>query len=83
MISKTQSIDIGETVLCDICNADYTNSDSLGGILVGSYAVCPQCAPDFHDSDDDPIIHCPAGVRFRDWVLSIRGGRNTIEITTF
>ena len=83
MIPTTEIIDIGDTVLCDICNADYTNSDSLGGILVGSYAVCPQCAPDFHDSDDDPIIHCPAGVRFRDWVLRIRGGRNTIEITTF
>jgi hypothetical protein len=83
MIPITEIIDIGTTVLCDICNDDYTNSDALGGILVGSYAVCPQCAPEFTDSDDEPVIHCPAGMRFRDWVLRIRGGRNTIEITTY
>ena len=83
MISQTQIIDIGDTVLCDICNDDYTNSDALGGILVGSYAVCPECAAKFADSEDEPIIPCPAGMRFRDWVMQLRGGRNTIEITTF
>ena len=76
-------IDIGDTVLCDLCNDDYTNSDAQGGILVGSFAICPQCASKFTDTDDEPIIHCPAGMRFRDWVLQLRGGRNTIEITRF
>jgi hypothetical protein len=83
MIPTTEIIDIGDTVLCDICNGDYTMSDDQGGILVGSYAVCPSCAPDFDDSDDEPIIYCPAGMRFRDWVMRLRGGRNTIEITTY
>ena len=83
MIPITNIIDIGNTVLCDICNDDYTNSDAQGGILVGSYAVCPQCVPDFDDSDDEPRIQCPPGMRFRDWVLQLRGGRNTIEITTY
>ena len=82
MLPITDIIDIGDMVLCDICNDDYTKSDAEGGILVGSYAVCPECAPKF-DSSDEPIIHCPAGMRFRDWVLHLRGGRNTIEITTF
>ena len=27
-------IDIGETVLCDLCNADYTDSEAEGGILI-------------------------------------------------
>jgi len=83
MIPITDIIDIGDMVLCDICNDDYTNSDVHGGILVGSYAVCPSCAPDFQDSDDEPRIHCPAGMRFRDWVLRLRDGRNTIEITSW
>ena len=82
MIPITDILDIGDMVLCDLCNDDYTHSDVHGGILVGSYAVCPSCAPKFADSDE-PIIHCPAGMRFRDWVLHLRGGRNTIEITTF
>ena len=83
MIPTTDIIDIGNTVLCDLCNDDYTDSDAEGGLLVGSYVVCPQCAPDIDDTGDEPIIKCPAGMRFRDWVLRLRGGRNTIEITAF
>jgi hypothetical protein len=83
MIPITNIIDIGNMVLCDSCNDDYTNSETQGGILVGSYAICPECARDFHESEDEPVIHCPAGVRFRDWVLGLRGGRNTIEITSY
>jgi hypothetical protein len=26
---------------------------------------------------------CPPGMRFRDWVLTLRNGRNTIEITAY
>ena len=82
MISRTDIIDIGDTVLCDFCNDDYTDSDAQGGALVGSYAICPQCASEINDTGE-PIITCPEGMRFRDWVLRLRGGRNTIEITTF
>ena len=83
MVHTTEVIDIGNMVLCDICNGDYTDSDAEGGVLVGSYALCPQCAPEFDDTDDEPVIRCPVGMRFRDWVLRLRGGRNTIENTTF
>ena len=41
-------IDIGETVLCDLCNADYTDSEDEGGILMGTYSICPTCAPGGH-----------------------------------
>jgi hypothetical protein len=32
-------IDIGEMVLCDLCNADYTDSEAEGGILMGTYSI--------------------------------------------
>ena len=31
----------------------------------------------------ETIVRCPAQTRFKDWVLQLRGGRNTIEITVF
>ena len=31
----------------------------------------------------EPLVRCPAQTRFKDWVLQLRGGRNTIEITVF
>jgi hypothetical protein len=37
-------IDIGEMVLCDLCNADYTDSEAEGGVLMGTYSICPTCA---------------------------------------
>jgi hypothetical protein len=37
-------IDIGDTVLCDLCNADYTDSEAEGGILMGTYSICPRRA---------------------------------------
>jgi hypothetical protein len=73
-------IDIGEAVVCDICNADYSESDESGGILLGSYAICPACEPKLNASDID--AECPAGVSFKDWVLSLRNGDNTIRITS-
>lgn len=74
-------IDIGDTVVCDWCNADYTDSPESGGVLVGSYAVCPQC--EGRVAPDEVDVRCPTGVPFRDWVLDLRGGDNTIRITSF
>ena len=79
-------IDIGEMVLCDLCNADYTDSEAEGGILMGTYSICPTCAPGvIRDAErtGEPFARCPAQTRFKDWVLQLRGGRNTIEITVF
>ena len=41
--SNITIIDIGDMVLCDLCNADYTDSEA--GILMGTYSICPTCAP--------------------------------------
>jgi hypothetical protein len=36
-------VDIGNTVVCDFCGKDYTHSREKGGLIMGSYAVCPRC----------------------------------------
>lgn len=79
-------IDIGDAVVCDFCNADYTDSEESGGVLIGSFAVCPRCAPDALRSADkhgEPVdAVCPPDKSFKEWVLELRGGDNTIRITT-
>ena len=69
-----QAPDPGRTVLCDMCNADYTESGEPGGILFGSYAVCPRCSDkvetDAKKFKEESHIkaRCPEGVSFADWV---------------
>ena len=68
------NIDPGDCVLCDLCNADYTDSSESGGFMFQSKACCPKCAPDFEKSAEGygeaHMIgsRCPAGVSFADWV---------------
>lgn len=71
-------IDIGDTVVCDYCNDDYTNSDESGGILLHNEAVCPMCATVERYQRAEAI--CPPDMSFKDWVLKLRGGNNTIII---
>lgn len=81
-------IDIGNSVVCDGCGNDYTESDESGGILFGSSAYCPGCAPGIEESarkyseEENIGAVCPPGVSFREWVLAIRDGNNTITIST-
>lgn len=35
---------IGDTVVCDVCSKDWTESDVSGGFIFGSYVYCPDCA---------------------------------------
>jgi hypothetical protein len=86
---KEDIIDLGDTVLCDYCNADYTESDDTGGLIVGSDAVCPRCEPDTREwlrrSGQARAITavCPAGMSFWRFVLNIRNGDNTIRIRSW
>jgi hypothetical protein len=41
---KTVEFDIGNTVVCDLCDENYTNSDAVGGFVFESKGVCPKCA---------------------------------------
>lgn len=79
--------DIGNTVMCDKCGEDYSNSDESGGFLFGSYAYCPKCAKEeiegIREYREEGHIraYCPDGKSFRDWILGdIRKGDNTIKV---
>lgn len=82
-------IDIGNTVLCDLCNADYTDSEETGGMVVDANAVCPMCQPEMeisvkkHSEEDHVDARCPQGVEFRVFILQYRNGADYIAIETW
>lgn len=74
-------MDVGSAVLCDLCNADYTESPDEGGVLCGSYACCPKCAPgvveqhrlcDPNDPGRRDLVYPEKGVSFANFVRSVR-----------
>jgi len=82
--------DIGEAVVCDICNGDYTESEKSGGFLFGSYAYCPECAKNrianiqSHNEERFIKARCPEGKPFSKWILEdIRQGNNLIITGNF
>jgi len=82
-------IDIGDSVICDICGEDYTNSTLSGGWLFGSSAYCPLCAtPEALEKirgyNEEKYLKsfCPIHLSFKDWVLELRGGNNQIITLT-
>ena len=68
------TLDPGNVVLCDGCNHEYTDSEVSGGILFGSYAYGPCCAPRMEEGakkyNEEYNIkgRCPEGKSFADWV---------------
>lgn len=62
-------VDVGDDVICDFCNDDYTESDEVGGVLVGSYAICPKCAGRLKEEPDDKA---KIGETFCEFVRRIR-----------
>jgi hypothetical protein len=84
-----ETFDIGDTVVCDLCNRDYTDDSSIGGFLFGSKGVCPMCAPVFEQSvkkyGEEAFIKARAmdGEPFKDFIIRIRDGNNAVTITTF
>ncbi len=68
------TIDPGDTVLCDYCNKEFTDSKAIGGLLFGSKAACPECAGRIEDGakryGEEQYIRarCPEGMAFADWV---------------
>lgn len=76
---------VGGHVECDFCSKEFTDSTESGGFLFGSYAVGPCCAATPIRADERKHIkgRCPEGMSFRDFVLKLRGGDNTIRIMRF
>ena len=82
--------DYGQTVICDICNRDMTNSQESGGFLFGSYAYCPECAVSHlasirsYGEEKHIKAHCPKGKSYADWVRDdLRKGDNRVIVQTF
>lgn len=68
-------IDRADRVICDgRCGEDWTTRKESGGILFGSKAMCPNCAPQIEKDaarfgELDYIKgRCPEGMSFADWV---------------
>jgi hypothetical protein len=42
----SETINAGEMVICDLCNKDaqeLPEGENMGGGMIGTYAICPQC----------------------------------------
>jgi hypothetical protein len=82
-----EKILVGRNVVCDICDADWTDRTETGGFLFQSKAVCPDCAPAFMASiesyGEQRYIkgHCTPGMAFADWVRELRGPDAFIQVT--
>lgn len=62
-----------EEVVCDFCNEEYPEeSMDTGGLLIGSWAICPKCAVKCDKRKADVI--CASDMRFHDFVIRVRAG---------
>jgi|GEM_PF-1971124 len=80
------AIPVGDVVVCDVCNADYTESQATGGFIFGSYAYCPRCARShlekIREYGEEHLIRARAepGEAFADFVRRYRGPHAFIRI---
>jgi len=81
---ETTIINTGDEVICDFCNG---GEDTMGGLLIGSYAVCGDCAKTVTHTDEISEVFDPTKT-FKQNVLDYRlrtyGTSDCItEITTW
>jgi hypothetical protein len=80
-------IPVGDTVICDWCDADMTADHRSGGFMFGSKAAGPCCAEAFlervkgYGEEWNIRAWCPPGVSFADWVRGLRGPNAVIRVT--
>lgn len=80
--------DIGDSVICDICSTEFKGRPDEGGLLVGSYGVCPLCEPKMlgqlmeFGEEGEIRARCPPGVTFHRFIMDLRGGYNKIRVYT-
>lgn len=84
---RTGEAELGELVICDSCNHDYTRDDTTsGGFIVGSYAYGPCCSERHYrelvkyGETHHVRAECPAGVSFWRFVLDYRAARGSTAI---
>lgn len=88
---KTTTIDIGNQVICDSCNADWTEIRNDWArertFIFGSYGYCPDCAPRMAKTiksyNEEQFIRAfsKKGEAFCDFILRVRGGNNAVIIS--
>ena len=82
-----EKIPIGNIVVCDQCDIDYTSRDDRGGIILGSNAFCPSCTPKMladvarHREEHYIRARCQADQSFADFVREYRGPEAYVRIT--
>lgn len=78
--------DIGDSVCCDYCSKEWRGDETSGGFLFGSYATCPDCAPDMEKRikgyGEEHLIkaRCPPAISFHAFVMALRNGNNKITV---
>jgi hypothetical protein len=82
-----EKIPVGRTVLCDVCDKDWTDRPEPGGFLFGSYAYCPDCAVQgLRDirkhREEHRIVALCGSESFADFVRRMRGPDAFIRVTT-
>jgi hypothetical protein len=81
-----EAVVIGDIVVCDACDDDFTNSEAIGGMIFGSKAYCPRCTnramPNIVSYGEQGYIRamCPVGSSFPDFVRQYRGPNATVQI---
>ena len=79
-------VPVGDVVVCDTCDADYTDRPDSGGFIFGRDAYCPPCAeralPNIKHYGEESHIkaRCPDGQSFADFVRTFRGPDAAIGI---
>lgn len=83
------AIPVGDTVVCDVCNKDYTESSEIGGFIFGSYGYCPSCARKSiksiqgYGEENHIKAVCPDNQTFADFVREYRGPDAAIRIRRY
>lgn len=81
-----EPVPVGDTVVCDVCDEDYTARPESGGFIFQSTAYCPTCGPArlpmIKGYGEEHFIRarCPEGVSFADFVRGYRGPNAAIQI---
>ena len=82
---KVININPGNLVLCDGCNANYTDRDTLGGVLLSRSAFCPNCAEEIIKSakkykEEKFLTYPKEGESFKDFVIRMRDTPSDYQI---
>ena len=82
-----EAIPVGDTVLCDSCDCDFTSRADSGGFIFESTAICPACAPSWRRLialyGEHSMVRavCLEGQTFASFVRAWRGPNAAIRVT--